>query len=298
MKSLEEAHRSDSMRKHLLIAIRDSKLCPQGIRFVGNFFQKPKKIEISLLYLTAGSASQASGTMWEDGEDTNLESVSARENQCFAIAKRNLLRKGYVESDIKTKIRATVKGTGRDILSEGSSGYYDAVVLGSRASSFLEGLVMGDVGRQILEHGVTFPIWFCRDIEEDRRDILLCLDGSKTSDKVADHVGYMLEGEAKHSITLLYIDKGQGLDTKEIFARATDILIEHNFPLEKITSKIISSSRVVHSILRTVEKEKYAVVALGWAGRTPQTGIRKWLAGEKCREVLHNIKKVALWIVP
>jgi len=286
------------MLKHLLVAVRDSRICPQGIRFVANFFRTPEDFEISLLYLSAGSPSQTPGSMWDGGATADPGSASSPEDQCIAIAKKNLLRKGFAGSRINTKSRKAVEGFGKDILSEGNSGHYDAVVLGSRAYSFLEGLVRGDVGREILESGVSFPIWFCRDIEAERRNVLVCLDGSEAGNKVADHVGYILQGETDHSVTLLYVDKKQGLDSEEIFARATEILISHDFPPENINTKTIHSSRVVNSILRTVDKENYAVVALGWSGRTPQTGIRKWLAGEKCREILDKISKVALWIVP
>jgi hypothetical protein len=286
------------MLKHLLVAVRDAKICPQGVRFAGNFFENRQDFSISLLYLTGDPTSQTPDTMWNEGSSPGKGSASTPEEQCFALARRNLLRKGFLESGIKTTIKSRVAGTGKDILSEGQSGYYDAVVLGSSGYSFLEGLVRGDVGREILESGLHFPIWFCRDIEEERRNVLLCLDGSVVGDRVAAHVGYMLQGETKHSITLLYIGTGQDLEPGKIFSRATEILLDHDFPPEKITSQIIRSSRVVKTILSTVDKGRFAVVALGWSGRSPHTGIKKWLAGEKCREVLDNINKVALWIVP
>jgi len=126
----------------------------------------------------------------------------------------------------------------------------------------------------------------------------VCLDGSDIGERIADHVGYVLHNESQHKITLLYIDKGQKINHEEIFVTAFTILIKHGIPPENIFQRVIESSRVVPSIIQTINRGEYGAVAVGWSGRSSNKGVIKWLAGETCRSILDNIDKTALWIVP
>ncbi len=189
------------------------------------------------------------------------------------------------------------EGVAKDILREGKDGLYDAVVLGKRSSSILEDMITANVGLEVLEKSLECPIWFCRDPEQGAKNVLVCLDGSRVSLKVVDHVGYILE-EENHSVTLLHINNNSTVDISRTFEQAETILRSYNFSQDRIHNKIIESNRVVKIILGQVKKQEFGVVAIGWTGRTPKKGLRKWIAGEKCNKLFTEIEHSSLWIIP
>ena len=92
-----------------------------------------------------------------------------------------------------------------DIAKEGKIGHYDAVVLGRRGYLVFECFLQDSVTREILDRKIDFPIWVCRQFEENRKNVLLCVDGSKQSLHIADHVGFVLKDEEEHTVTILHI---------------------------------------------------------------------------------------------
>ena len=116
--------------------------------------------------------------------------------------------------------------------------------------------------------------------------------------RVADHVGFVLQGEVHHKITLLHVDKGQKIDNVTLFADAKKILVDYGVHEENILTKVIHSHRVVNTILKTIDKGSFAVLAVGLSGRTEKKGLEKLLAGEKCKRIFEGIDKSSLWIVP
>ncbi len=286
-------------RKSFLIAARETRSCPQGVRFVGTFFNSKEQLETTLLYIVdSTAASSASLCMWEgDPGDENVKASGSTEKG-MSVCEKFLLRRGFEKDQIRKMVKARQVSTSLDILTEGKKGFYDAVILGKRSTTFLEDLVTGNVGNEILSSGIELPIWFCRDIEEDRGNVLLCLDGSGACFRAADHVGYILDGETEHDVTLLHVDKGQGLDPEELFKGALKILEEHGVSRDRISTKVTRSSRVVKTILKETEKGSYAAVVMGWTGRTEKKGLSRWFAGEKSQTVLDEIRGAAIWIVP
>ena len=63
----------------------------------------------------------------------------------------------------------------------------------------MEEMVADSVSHRILWESITFPIWICRNTERDRKNVLVCVDGSEECLRVADHVGYMCGPCARNS---------------------------------------------------------------------------------------------------
>ncbi len=287
--------------KHLMIAVRDSASCRQGVRFVGAFFQNRQPVDITLFYVAPSRSSNfhdmAAG--WGDEKETTDKAQTGEAEKIMHKCSSYLMQRGYASAQLTMKIKPKKSSTVTDILAEGRAGRYDAVVLGRRSSSFLEDIITGNVSNEILARDLEFPLWFCRDPEEERKGILLTLDGSPAGMRAADHVGYMLQEEPRHNVTLFHVNKGQAdIYQEKMFGEATRVLLEYGIEPERISSLTVKSITVVKTILDTIEKKKYGAVAIGWTGRSRKKGVTDWLIGEKCKRLLRDIDKAALWVVP
>lgn len=287
------------MKKSLLITIRDASSCSQGVRFVSSFFGGQQNIELTLFYLMGQSVvEQGISEMWDDVRGDNL-ALPARIEKAFALCGNALRQKGFVDGQIRKVTRKARWGTVRDIVEEGEKGLYDAVVLGKRSTSFVEDLISGNKGHEILKKELAGPVWFCRDPEEGRRHVLLCLDGSGRGARIADHVGFMLQGEEGHTITLFHVDKGQGLDRQRMFEEARQVLSSYGIGPDRLEQKVKKSLRgAAAAILNEADQGRYAAIAMGSVGRTIKRGMYEALVGSKCRQVFNDLDKAALWIVP
>ncbi|MDA3970858.1 MAG: universal stress protein [Desulfobulbaceae bacterium] len=285
-------------QKSLLITVRDAISCSQGVCFVGSFFKKQDDLLLTLFYVMPNPVpDQSMMDPWAD--DNAIVSVPPSEiAEVFTLCTNVLLKKGFSEKQIEKVARKKQSGTVQDIISEGEKGLYDAIILGKKSTSFLKNILSRSMGDDILEKELTAPVWFCRDPDENRKNVLLCLDGSPMGEKVADHVGYVLQNEDHHSVTLFYVDKGQGVDQEKIFRDATEVLNSYGIADARINTSTVTSLRVTNAILAKAEREKFAVIAIGSIGRTATKGICDRIVGTKCKNIFNEIDKAALWIVP
>jgi len=278
--------------RHLLIAVRDILSTNQGVRFVGDFFHNHSTYVLTLLCIQDKKTDQGSSSApWSSFGQLSIEKV-------LETCSNSLGRKGFPPDRIQIKKQLRKFGTVKDIVLEGRSGLYDAVVLGKRSSSFLGDLFVGNVTGDLLDEGPEFPIWFCKDPKEQRRNVLVCLDGSETGLRITDHVGYILSNEMKHNVTLLHIQKQTAAIDLSIFDGAKDILSEHGITENRIHTHSMVSSNIVSSVNLIAEQNKFAAVAVGRTDETKHTGLTQYFTGETCRDLLEEIEHAALWVVP
>jgi len=284
------------MEKQLLLTISDETTCLFGVRFLGSFFQNKSLINITLFYVAAHSGSPHSRPGTPPPQDAPH---MGRNNACAGTAAIEASRKilctwGFSSERITSKIQAKEAGVVKDIIMEAREGLYDSVVLGKRGFSAFENLFSGSVTRRIMEDHIDFPIWISRLPETGRRNVLLCVDGSDASLRMADHVGFMLK-EEDHNITILHIDSGQKENTEIILEGAFNSLIDNGISQDRIEMSVIKSHRVVHSILEESERNEYAIVAVGRVGE--QKGkMAGWLVGSRSMKLLQNMEKAVLWV--
>ncbi len=284
--------------KSLLIAVRDTTSSSQGVRFVSSFFAHPKDLLVTLFYVTPKIIPGQSILDPWIGDHHNVRTFPPDVQETFSLCSTILQQKGFLENQIRKVVKNKQSGTVYDIIQEGKQGLYDALILGKKSASFLENILYGSKGYEILEKELNSPIWFCRNPDETRKNVLLCLDGSPLGERVADYVGYILEKETQHSVTLLHVDKGQGLDSNKIFQNAAAILNNYGISDERIHRSIVKSSRVTKTILEITEKGKFASIAIGSVGQTAEKGLCDWLIGSKCRNIFDKVDKTTLWIIP
>jgi len=289
------------MEKHLLVTVSDQKSAMYGVKFIGKFFSNKDAIKVTLFY-TAPKAP----AVWK-GESTS-HAYRHRENmtreyekkglEAIETARQTLLSLSFKDEQINMKLRSRMVSKADDIIKEGSLGLYDAVVLGRRGLSWIEEAIDGSVSKDILAKKFNFPFWFCRQPALERKNVLVCVDGSDPAYRMVDHVGFMLEQEKKHEITLLAVKKNVSTSKKKIekiFARSKEYLLNNSFPEKMVTTKIIENGNVSKAIMEEVQKRQYAAVAMGRTGGG-QGLMGKLFMGSVSNKLFGEMEEASLFI--
>lgn len=285
------------MQKHLLVTISDDPKCLYGVHFVGSFFRKKEAVKVTLFYVAPHIGTGEKGKSFEERSlDKKLaETYRKKGEEALEMGRKLLCNHGLLSENINTKLIFKQFGTVKDISREAKSGMYDAVVLGRRGYAIFENVLADSVTKEILDHDIDFPLWISRRPEEDRKNVLLCVDGSEPSLRIADHVGFMLKNEEEHSVTVFYVDTGEGANVESVLEGTKKELMKNGLPEERINTSVVRASRVVKTILEETEKKAYAVVAVGRVG--VKKGLLKgWLVGSRSMKLLESLEKASLWV--
>lgn len=282
------------MQKHLLITISEDVKLMHGVRFVGSFFKNKSDVKLTLLYVTPSAETINGDKLQRSIDKKNMEIYRQRGQKALDVALKMLKELGFPAENISSKLMFKQFGTIKDIIREARTGSYDAVVLGKRGYAVFENVFQDSVTKAIMERDIDFPLWICRQPEENRRNVLLCVDGSEPGLRMADHVGFMIESEKDHEVTLFHADTGEK-DIDKMLKEAKKMLLNNGVEEERIHTQVVSSSGVVKTILRETEKKAYAVVAVGRAGMKKGL-VKGWLVGSRSMKLLENLDKAALWV--
>jgi nucleotide-binding universal stress UspA family protein len=281
------------MQKHILITIGDDATRLYGARFVSSFFRKRDAMSITLFYV-APQASAPAGPV-----KTVRPTVSAQQQEKGQKAldppRSLLIERGFLPEHIDCKLMPRQFGTVKDIIRESGAGLYDAVVLGRRGYTMFETMLSYSVTRDIMDHDISFPLWICRRPEEGRKNVLLCIDGSEAGLRIADHVGFMLQDEEEHHVTIFQVDTGAEENMKASMEDAKRALMDNGVPEERIKTRARSSGKVAEAILQEARDGAYAVVAVGRVGQHKE-GVRKWIFGSTSLKLMENLDKAVLWV--
>ncbi|MCU0572749.1 MAG: universal stress protein [Syntrophobacteraceae bacterium] len=286
------------MKRHVLLTVSEDLSALYGVRFTASFVQNKDMMEITLLYVAQGPEGSKSATcpLPADAESGLSENQCARGQAALDTARHLLLDKGFGEESIRTKLLNKRFGTVRDIAREAKAGLYDAVVFGRRGYILFEKTLATSVSREMMEHRINFPIWICRMPEENRKGVLVCVDDSEPSMRIADHVGFMLQKEEQHPITLMHASAGRRDEADAAIQKAEQHLKANGIEDRRIRRLVIPSSRVVNVILDELESGRYAVVAVGRGGSESRGILDKWLMGSVSMKLLETLDKAVLWV--
>jgi nucleotide-binding universal stress UspA family protein len=289
------------MRRHLLVTVSSDQAAMHGVRFVCDFLRDRRGLALTLFYTAPRPPA-----VWE--HERNFESLAEydrrahdnREQGRAALdAGAALLREaGYAAGNVDAKLILREMSTAEDILRECEQGLYDAVVLGRRGQQGLEALVEQSVTRDLVERAFIAPLWVCRRFEKGRQGVLLCLDGSDASLRMADHVGFMLRAEPQHAITLFTVlgpgPLGPG-DPEQLFGGAMEILAENGVEPGRVETRTVKGTAPARAILAEADRGRYAVVATGRTGRGRGL-LRRVFMGSATQALLRELDGAALWI--
>jgi nucleotide-binding universal stress UspA family protein len=286
------------MKLHFLVTISDDVSALHGVRFVASFFKNKSDVKLTLLYVaTSTDTSDRSAPLHPFPVEPKLSGRQAEKgNAALESARKLLLSRGFREDAVTTRLVNKKFGTVKDIASEARSGHYDAAVLGRRGYALFEKTLSTSVSREMMEYRIDFPIWVCRHPEEGRKNVLLCVDDSEPCLRIADHVGFILQNQEDHSITLLHVDSGECKHVCDVMVRTRQQLLDNQVAAERIRELVVPQQRVVSAIQEEVDKGRYAAVAVGRGGGQKKGLIEKWIIGSVSMKLLEVLEKATLWV--
>ena len=283
------------MERHLLVTVSEKHDNLFGVRFVGNFFKNHHDMKITLFYLTPKPPGR-----FESNAETQLQiqKTEAVGRKALNDAKTELLKFGFNEENIFVKIRARRLPKVNEIIQEGSEGRYDAVVLGRRGLSWLEHTFDESVTRLLFEETWDFPIWLCRRPDDKRKHLLACVDGSEASNRMLDHVGFMLGPDESQNITLLAVSKAGNVGEStvdDLLSESKTLLEKVGLSSDRVHYKVIPEANAGKAILKEATSERFAAVAVGRTGK--EMGFfKKMLEGSVSRTLFQSLEGASLWL--
>ncbi|NDV19919.1 universal stress protein [Pseudodesulfovibrio sp. JC047] len=292
------------MQKELLLAIGDDRAASFNLRFLKELFDNFCDIKLTLFYVAPKSASWA---MHEEnlvpaGDDL-VEFMAHKKDKGkkALVESRQWLKDmtGCPDDNVRIKVIHSRKGTVRELIEECRSGLYDAMLLGRKAFSWFEAVFENSVCHELIWQDIDFPIWVCkRPTGEPRHDVLLCLDGSDASLRMADHASYMLADETKHAFTLFHtVPKEAEIAVSDpIFNAAVEVMERNGVTRERIVFKPVVERNVVKAIVQETAQHPYAAVGVGRHGTTRQGTKENLFPTSVSINLLRQLPDTALWV--
>ncbi|MDD4951937.1 MAG: universal stress protein [Desulfovibrionaceae bacterium] len=291
------------MERHFLVTVSEDQSYLCGVRFVGNFFSPDSDLRFTLFYTAPRPAE-----VW--GEERNFETlelfeVQKRHNRergqrALEKAKDILCGFGFSRDRVETRVVLRTHSKFMDIIQEGARGMYDAMVLGRRALVWLEKAYSGSVSESLYQSDMPCPLWLCRSPELKGRDVLVCVDGTRSSERMVDHVGFVLAAEPGHKVALMWVDPPggvQGAEPAVALLRARETLMVNGLSGDRIDTMLAEAVDPVRAVLGEAEKGRYAAVAVGRSD--PVEGARPSLFYSSLSAGLFKrLERAALWISP
>ena len=289
------------MEKHFLVTVSEQKNAFYGVRFMGHLFSNKEEMRVTLFYTAPRPPA-----VWEDERTREAAAESERHAKKYELrgrdaletAKKEFIKLGFKKEMIGTRFQVRRFSKVKDIIQEGAQGLYDAVVLGKRGLSLMETAFDESVTKDLLKEKINFPIWICRMPDSDRKNVLVCVDGSEPSSRITDHVGFILGMEKSQEVTLLVVKRPGGKlkeSPENILSKSKEILSNNGFPSEMTKTKVIEAGKVSNAILKHAEQGKFAAVALGRTG-AGQGLLKSIFMGSISNTLFHELKGAALWI--
>ncbi|MBI4805827.1 MAG: universal stress protein [Desulfovibrio sp.] len=289
------------LEKHLLVTISEDINALFGLRYVYGFFSRRDLVRLTLFYVSPrvgdNTMSESVIPYCDAGEQPGFGKTCRKPPQALATARDWLLDMGFPAKRVSLKSAPAKLGTVKDIAAEAERGLYDAVVLGRRGLSWFDEIFDDSITHRLLWESITFPLWVCRNPMRHRKNVLLCVDGSDQSQRVADHVGFILRNEPEHSVTVFH-NRAQSLPEGEriedIMGQAGEILRQNGIEEERIDYLVKSSMDPADLILKQARQGEYAAVAVGRTGGKPTT--RDNIFGTTSLTLLRKLEGSALWV--
>jgi nucleotide-binding universal stress UspA family protein len=287
------------MNKHFLLSVSDSKASFWGARFLGDFLHNKDDAEVTVYCSLAAPTVNGMPNYQERVEADGL--LERRQKAATAVLQKTvdfLHAGGFRKKNLHHKLGRHSLSPTENILVEVEKGLYDALVLGRRGLGWLEELVESSVSRELLERKGATPVWLCRLPEKGRGHVLACVDDSPQTERMVDHVGFILADQPDHEITLLNIYDPNSEDrmfAEVIFDNCKALLAENNYPSERVHTRIVESFSPAKAILEVLHTGQYAAVAAGRTGE--DRGLRQRLfMGSVSSTLFRQVQGAGLWL--
>jgi len=231
-------------------------------------------------------------------------------------AKDFMISKGIEEERINTVTVPKTMDVARDILNFAKQNSCDAILIGRRGVTKLEEMFTYSVSSALLEHVQTIPLW---SVSGDVRfkNIAVAIDGSESSLRAVEYVGFMFENNQNIKITLLHVipklrdycpidfdeDKSELEDivikgdrkcVESFFVHAKRLLEKSGIKSHQLEIKELPSLvSIAKTIVSEVKENNYGTLVLGRSGIG-----ESFFLGSVSRYCFYNVNDCAVWIVP
>ena len=285
--------------KNLLCTVSEDPNMFNGLRFLSRFFKNKSSLRLTLFCMASQDSTYCqwrAGNLKLDGGVANPMALDQNWDHAHEEALRTLKWEGFPEDNIRSKCSLTMACRIEDILDELEEEDYNAVVMGRRGLSRLKDFADKPLSKKLLEQKHETPMWLCRKPDFNRKNVLLCADGSDSSYRMAAHVADMLKDE-DHMVTLCRIVKikseGNREESYDIFSRCEEIMAGRGLDSSRLRQMIYPSDHVARAILDNANWGRFAVVAMGRS-----SGGLKHLFGSITGRVFTELSGSVLWVHP
>ncbi len=232
--------------------------------------------------------------------------------------KKDLLKKGWSESQVKILSREQRRGTAREILFEARKEMVDAVIIGRRGLGKIEEMYLGSVSNKVIQGARNIPIWIVGGKVKAPR-ILVAVDGSENSLRSVDHLSFILGACREEEIQILLLHVWPGLInlsgllvvpdfsslslSEEKYKKAITpyldqcegILREAGINPERIERKIcLRCSDIGKTILAEADSGHYGTLVVGRRGISKA---KEFFLGSVSNKIVQEARNKAVWIV-
>lgn len=253
--------------KKLLFTVSDDPNMFNGLRFLCRFFENKSRFDLTLLCMASPDSNYC---RWRAGKTqpgpaTERPDMDSNWHLAREEAMRMLQWDGFPAGRIQIKSASGMICRIEDIEDEIGSETHDAVVMGRRGLNRLKDFTSKSLSRKLFERQPEIPMILCRKPDLNRKNVLLCVDDSESSNNMARFVASMLEGES-HLVTLCNIisDTSDERDkATAIFNRCEEIMCKEGFDSGRLRHMIYPSDYAPRAILDNANWGKFAVVAVG-----------------------------------
>lgn len=287
------------MEKHLLLTVSEQKSSLQGARYLAGFFSNKEVVKLTLFYTMPRPAE-----LWDDEDkavklrkqEEAVRKGAAKAREALEEAKKEVVNLGFSEDKVLTRLQMRQFGKVKDILEEGERGLYDAIVLGKRGLNWFEEAFDGSVSKELLESRRNCPVWICRSPDPERKGVLLCMDGSDSSYRAAEHTGLILGNEQRHSVKVFVVKNRALKETPEvIIAKGKELLAKSRVPNVRISSSVVEAFSPSKAIIREAEEGGYAAVVAA-RGDKERSLMDRFFMGSVTMALFREIENAALWV--
>jgi hypothetical protein len=275
------------MEKKLLLTLGAEQGSFHKLRFVSEFFTDKSEVRLTLFY--------AAPRVFVGEGDLRPSWDFSRGEKLTAEAREMLLQRGFAKDSISVKVAGARKDAVVEICEEAERGLYDAVVVGSRGMGPIEELVESSVSHGVLNQSISFPVWICNRPEAAGRDVLLCVDDSDHSRRMADHVGFMLADQPSRRVVVLHVEEEPGGPAEKALEGAIAALSDNGVLMDQVKTRLLNESAVRKAIAAETDAGDFAAVAVGMS--PPRlTTIARIFGAPTGLKLLSQIKAPSLWV--
>ena len=284
--------------KKLLFTVSDDPNMFNGLRFLCRFFENKSRFDLTLLCMASPDSNYC---RWRAGKAQPVEAAGQLDTDSnWHLAREEALRMlhwdGFSSGRIQVKSASSMICRIEDIQEEIGNEAHDAVVMGRRGLDRLKDFTSKSLSRRLFERQPEIPMILCRKPDLNRKNVLLCVDGSESSDNMARFVASMLEGES-HLVTLCNIISDTSDDRDRvtaIFNRCEEIMGSEGFNAGRLRHMIYPSDYAPRAILDNANWGKFAVVAVG----TTANMRKNLLFGSVSSFLFNELTDSVLWVHP